>query len=65
VTQIETLKKELVQKEQDWNREKRQQQRKMSELEEEVKAIEVLKSDNQRLKYENGALIRVISKLSK
>lgn len=65
LAQIETLKKELVQKEQDWNREKRQQQRKMSELEEEVKAIEVLKSDNQRLKDENGALIRVISKLSK
>lgn len=65
LVQIEALKKELAQKEQEWAREKRQQQRKISELEEEVKAIETLKTDNQRLKDENGALIRVISKLSK
>ena len=65
MVQIEALKKELAQKEQEWAREKRQQQRKISELEEEVKAIETLKTDNQRLKDENGALIRVISKLSK
>ena len=30
-----------------------------------VQKLEVLKADNQRLKEENGALIRVISKLSK
>jgi len=30
-----------------------------------LQAMENLKSDNQRLKEENGALIRVISKLSK
>ncbi|KAK2173332.1 hypothetical protein NP493_884g04069, partial [Ridgeia piscesae] len=46
-------------------REKRALERKISELEEELKAMENLKSDNQRLKEENGALIRVISKLSK
>ena len=65
LVQIEALKKEFAQKEQEWLREKRQQQRKISELEEEVKSVEILKSDNQRLKDENGALIRVISKLSK
>ncbi|XP_069095027.1 protein phosphatase 1 regulatory subunit 12B isoform X4 [Pleurodeles waltl] len=46
-------------------REKRALERKMSEMEEEVKVLTDLKSDNQRLKDENGALIRVISKLSK
>ena len=30
-----------------------------------LQTIETLKADNQRLKDENGALIRVISKLSK
>uniref|UniRef100_A0A1D5QDX2 Protein phosphatase 1 regulatory subunit 12B n=1 Tax=Macaca mulatta TaxID=9544 RepID=A0A1D5QDX2_MACMU len=40
-------------------------ERKMSEMEEEMKVLTELKSDNQRLKDENGALIRVISKLSK
>lgn len=30
-----------------------------------LQAMENLKADNQRLKEENGALIRVISKLSK
>ncbi|XP_055954452.1 protein phosphatase 1 regulatory subunit 12A isoform X11 [Patella vulgata] len=46
-------------------REKRALERKLSEMEEELKKMEVLKNDNARLKEENGALIRVISKLSK
>ncbi|XP_070601816.1 protein phosphatase 1 regulatory subunit 12B isoform X6 [Erythrolamprus reginae] len=46
-------------------REKRLLERKLSEMEEEMKVLTDLKSDNQRLKDENGALIRVISKLSK
>ncbi|KAM5138612.1 protein phosphatase 1 regulatory subunit 12A-like isoform 2-T2 [Mantella aurantiaca] len=40
-------------------------ERRVSELQEELKALGDLKADNQRLKDENGALIRVISKLSK
>ncbi|XP_063294173.1 protein phosphatase 1 regulatory subunit 12A-like isoform X2 [Pelobates fuscus] len=40
-------------------------ERRMSELQEELKVLGDLKADNQRLKDENGALIRVISKLSK
>ncbi|CAH0546537.1 unnamed protein product [Brassicogethes aeneus] len=46
-------------------RERRAMERKLSEMEEELKHLEILKSENQRLKDENGALIRVISKLSK
>ncbi|XP_055690972.1 protein phosphatase 1 regulatory subunit 12B isoform X4 [Lutzomyia longipalpis] len=46
-------------------RERRAMERRMSEMEEELKQQEVLKAENQRLKDENGALIRVISKLSK
>ncbi|XKL63604.1 hypothetical protein PGB90_005968 [Kerria lacca] len=46
-------------------REKRAMERKLSEMEEELKQIEQVKQENQRLKDENGALIRVISKLSK
>ncbi|KAJ8383823.1 hypothetical protein AAFF_G00213930 [Aldrovandia affinis] len=46
-------------------REKRILEKKVSEMEEELKVLTELKSDNQRLKDENGALIRVISKLSK
>ncbi|XP_074833381.1 protein phosphatase 1 regulatory subunit 12B isoform X1 [Carettochelys insculpta] len=46
-------------------REKRALERRLSEMEEEMKVLTELKSDNQRLKDENGALIRVISKLSK
>ncbi|XP_041351500.1 protein phosphatase 1 regulatory subunit 12A-like isoform X7 [Gigantopelta aegis] len=46
-------------------REKRAMERKLSELEEELKKMDSLKSDNNRLREENGALIRVISKLSK
>ncbi|XP_028652824.1 protein phosphatase 1 regulatory subunit 12B isoform X5 [Erpetoichthys calabaricus] len=46
-------------------KEKRALERKVSDMEEELKVLSDLKSDNQRLKDENGALIRVISKLSK
>lgn len=46
-------------------RERRALERRISELEEEVKTVKQLKADNQRLKDENGALVRVISKLSK
>ncbi|XP_053313770.1 protein phosphatase 1 regulatory subunit 12B [Spea bombifrons] len=46
-------------------REKRVLEQRMSEMEDELKVLTDLKSDNQRLKDENGALIRVISKLSK
>uniref|UniRef100_A0A8B9HTM6 Protein phosphatase 1 regulatory subunit n=2 Tax=Astyanax mexicanus TaxID=7994 RepID=A0A8B9HTM6_ASTMX len=47
------------------NWERRALERKISEMEEELKTLPDLKADNQRLKDENGALIRVISKLSK
>ncbi|CAH0716250.1 unnamed protein product, partial [Brenthis ino] len=46
-------------------REKRAMERKLSEMEEELKFQQALQIENQRLKDENGALIRVISKLSK
>ncbi|KAJ0184044.1 hypothetical protein K1T71_000467 [Dendrolimus kikuchii] len=46
-------------------REKRAMERKLSEMEEELKFQTSLEVENQRLKEENGALIRVISKLSK
>jgi len=46
-------------------REKRAYERKISELEEELKKLDSIKADNTRLKEENAALIRVISKLSK
>jgi len=39
--------------------------KKIADLEEQIKSCESLKADNQRLKDENSALIRVISKLSK
>uniref|UniRef100_S4RZ36 Protein phosphatase 1 regulatory subunit n=1 Tax=Petromyzon marinus TaxID=7757 RepID=S4RZ36_PETMA len=47
------------------NQEKRALERKVSEMEEEMKGLGDLRADNQRLKDENAALIRVISKLSK
>ncbi|XP_069364875.1 protein phosphatase 1 regulatory subunit 12A isoform X3 [Maniola hyperantus] len=48
-------------------RERRAMERKLSEMEEELKVRyqQTLQAENQRLKDENGALIRVISKLSK
>ncbi|XP_052455282.1 protein phosphatase 1 regulatory subunit 12C [Carassius gibelio] len=45
--------------------EKKRLQRRASELEDELKVLVDLRADNQRLKDENAALIRVISKLSK
>ncbi|XP_067830565.1 protein phosphatase 1 regulatory subunit 12C-like [Heptranchias perlo] len=45
--------------------ERRTFERKTAELEEKLKILTDLKADNQRLKDENAALIRVISKLSK
>uniref|UniRef100_A0A8B9R5M8 Protein phosphatase 1 regulatory subunit 12C n=1 Tax=Astyanax mexicanus TaxID=7994 RepID=A0A8B9R5M8_ASTMX len=45
--------------------EKKALQRKASELEDELKILVDLRADNQRLKDENAALIRVISKLSR
>uniref|UniRef100_A0A8C3SJA1 Protein phosphatase 1 regulatory subunit n=1 Tax=Chelydra serpentina TaxID=8475 RepID=A0A8C3SJA1_CHESE len=47
------------------SKERRALERRISEMEEELKMLPDLKADNQRLKDENGALIRVISKLSK
>ncbi|CAN9499384.1 unnamed protein product [Ophioblennius macclurei] len=46
-------------------KDRRMLERRMGELEEELKVLVDLRADNQRLKDENGALIRVISKLSK
>ncbi|XP_043535554.1 protein phosphatase 1 regulatory subunit 12C-like [Chiloscyllium plagiosum] len=45
--------------------ERRAFERKTAELEEQLKVLTDLKTNNQRLKDENAALIRVISKLSK
>uniref|UniRef100_A0A671LED3 Protein phosphatase 1 regulatory subunit 12C-like n=1 Tax=Sinocyclocheilus anshuiensis TaxID=1608454 RepID=A0A671LED3_9TELE len=45
--------------------EKKLLQRRASEIEDELKVLVDLRADNQRLKDENAALIRVISKLSK
>ncbi|KAL1775261.1 phosphatase 1 regulatory subunit 12B isoform X2 [Sigmodon hispidus] len=45
-------------------RERRALERKMSEMEEEMKVLTELKSDNQRLKDENGALIRICKALT-
>lgn len=44
---------------------KEELERKYSSVEEDLKQLSDLKADNQRLKDENGALIRVISKLSR
>ena len=65
LVEFDVYKQEVAQKDQEVNREKRQMQRKLGELEEELKQMESVMGDNQRLKEENGALIRVISKLSK
>lgn len=46
-------------------KERKRLERRAAELEEEFKDFGDLRADNQRLKDENGALIRVISKLSK
>ncbi|XP_068195319.1 protein phosphatase 1 regulatory subunit 12B-like isoform X2 [Antennarius striatus] len=46
-------------------REKQALEKRVSNMEEDLKVLTELQSDNQRLKDENGALIRVISKLSR
>ncbi|XP_061128869.1 protein phosphatase 1 regulatory subunit 12B-like isoform X7 [Syngnathus typhle] len=46
-------------------KEKQALEKRVSGMEDEIKVLTELKMDNQRLKDENGALIRVISKLSK
>lgn len=48
-----------------WEKERKAFEKKISELEEENKKMETIRQDNLRLKEENAALIRVISKLSK
>ncbi|XP_053908265.1 protein phosphatase 1 regulatory subunit 12C-like, partial [Cuculus canorus] len=45
--------------------ERRALELKAAELEEELKALSDLRADNQRLRDENAALIRVVSKLTK
>ncbi|OQV12610.1 hypothetical protein BV898_13100 [Hypsibius exemplaris] len=46
-------------------RERRALERKLAEMEEELKELETLRADNQRLKEENGALIRVITRVER
>lgn len=65
LAEFEAYKIEVNKKEQDYLREKRKMERRISELEEELVQMENVKEDNVRLKNENGALVRVISKLSK
>lgn len=62
---IRELEEAEKRREQEVSREKRALQRTISEQEEELKSLGDVKADNVRLKDENGALIRVISKLSK
>ncbi|XP_037071350.1 protein phosphatase 1 regulatory subunit 12C-like [Pollicipes pollicipes] len=45
-------------------REKRALERKLSEMEEELKHLQTLKAENEKLKAENRALTRVVSKLT-
>ncbi|XP_058987291.1 protein phosphatase 1 regulatory subunit 12C isoform X11 [Musca domestica] len=45
-------------------RERRAMERKLSELEEELKLLQKLKNENERLRAENRALTRVVSKLT-
>lgn len=62
---IKELEEAEKKREQEFGREKRSLQRTISEHEEELKTMNDIKADNIRLKDENAALIRVISKLSK
>lgn len=62
---IKELEEGEKKRELDFSREKRSLQRTISEQEEEIKTMNEIKADNMRLKDENAALIRVISKLSK
>lgn len=62
---IKELEESDKKREQEFSRERRSLQRTISEQEEELKSMNDIKADNMRLKDENAALIRVISKLSK
>lgn len=62
---IKELEEAEKKRDQDFGREKRGLQRTISEQEEELKQLNEIKADNVKLKDENAALIRVISKLSK
>lgn len=62
---IKELEEAEKKREAEFSREKRSLQRTISEQEEEIKTMNEIKADNLRLKDENAALIRVISKLSK
>lgn len=62
---FDKLKKERNHKEMEWNKENRSVERRMSEFEEDLKRLERIRSSNMRLKEENTALVRVISKLAK
>lgn len=64
-SRIKEMEENERKKEMEYNKEKRYSSRKISELEEEIKLIENIRQENVRLRDENGALIRVISKLSK
>uniref|UniRef100_A0A1I8AUX0 ANK_REP_REGION domain-containing protein n=1 Tax=Steinernema glaseri TaxID=37863 RepID=A0A1I8AUX0_9BILA len=79
--EMEQLEKKLIEREQKINalqltrasftqnsldeKDKRFYERKIEELENKTKDYDQMRNDNKRLKEENGALIRVISKLSK
>ena len=62
---VESLRKEFETKEAHRAKERRQQERILSELEEDMKRVEELKEENAKLKEENKALVRVVSKLAK
>ncbi|XP_056293631.1 protein phosphatase 1 regulatory subunit 12B-like isoform X2 [Pseudoliparis swirei] len=66
-SRLETSKQELamIQDQLQRAQESRCLQKKISDMEEQIKVKGELKVENQRLKDENGALIRVITKLSK
>lgn len=62
---FELLKRDAATREAAINRERRQQERKLSEFEEDMNRIEQIRTANHKLKEENTALIRVINKLAK
>ncbi|XP_061641116.1 protein phosphatase 1 regulatory subunit 12B-like isoform X3 [Phyllopteryx taeniolatus] len=66
-SRLETSKQELVVIKEQLQRaqDSRSLRKKISDMEEQVKVKAELHTENQRLKDENGALIRVITKLSK
>lgn len=62
---IKELEEAEKRRDQEFGRERRSMQRTISEHEEELKTMAELKAENVKLKDDNAALIRVISKLSK